>query len=309
MRPACHRRIIAKSGETARDRLFYDLIPIAHMIHLIDTHCHLTGSRFDADRESLIPALPEHGVWRAICIGTGIADAREVAALVARFPERLAGATGLDPHTCHEAGDAFAHQLAELDALLAGGTFVALGEIGIEYHHQLLPPATQISHFEAQLELAARRQLPVVIHVREGSKGEGRDAHVDTIAALARHPDNRGVIHSFAGNALQARAYLDLGWHLSFNGMLSYKGNDALREAARITPADRLLVETDAPYLPPMPHRGRRCDPGMVGLTSALLAEIRGERDDDVRAWTTRNACKLFGLELPPEWAAAKPHG
>ncbi len=275
------------------------------MIHLLDTHCHLTGERFAADRETLIPTLPEHGIWRAISIGTGIEDARAVAALVAQFPQRLAGAAGLDPHTCHEAGEAFASQLAELDQLLQSGAFVALGEVGIEYHHRLNEPQVQIDQFEAQLELAHRHRLPVVIHVREGTAGDGRDAHADTLALLARHRGNRGVIHSFAGTPEHARAYLNLGWHLSYNGMLTYKANDVLREAARITPADRLLLETDAPYLPPIPHRGRRCDPSMIAITCARLAEIRGERDDDVRAWTTRNACKLFGLELPPEWAAA----
>lgn len=276
------------------------------MIHLIDTHCHLTGELFATDRDTLIPALPDHGIWRAISIGTGLDDAREVAALVARFPERLAGAAGLDPHTCHDAGEHFSEQLAGLDALLTNGGFVALGEIGIEYHHRLNAPLVQIAQFEAQLQLAHRHRLPVVIHVREGSAGDGRDAHTDTLELLARHPDNRGVIHSFAGTAQHARAYLDLGWHLSYNGMLTYKNNDALREAARITPADRLLLETDAPYLPPIPHRGRRCEPSMMTITSALMAELRGERDDDIRAWTTRNACKLFRLDLPPEWAAAK---
>lgn len=278
------------------------------MIHLIDTHCHLTGERFAGDRDTLIPALPEHGIWRAISIGTGLDDAREVAALVARFPERLAGAAGLDPHSCHDAGENFSAQLAGLDALLTNGGFVALGEIGIEYHHRLNSPLVQIAQFEAQLDLAHRHHLPVIIHVREGVAGDGRDAHEDTLELLARHPDNRGVIHSFAGTAQHARAYLDLGWHLSYNGMLTYKTNDFLREAARITPADRLLLETDAPYLPPIPHRGRRCDPSMMTITCALMAELRGERDDDIRAWTTRNACKLFRLDLPPEWTAAKHH-
>ena len=276
------------------------------MIHLIDTHCHLTGERFAADRDALITGLPEQGIWRAISIGTGIEDARAVAALVARFPERLAGAAGLDPHTCHEACAQFPELLTELDALLAEGGFVALGEIGIEYHHRLNAPLVQIAQFEAQLDLAQRHQLPVVIHVREGNAGDGRDAHADTLALLASHPRNHGVIHSFAGTAQHARAYLDLGWHLSFNGMLTYKANDALREAARLVPADRLLLETDAPYLPPIPHRGRRCDPSMMTITSALMAELRGERDEDIRAWTTRNACKLYRLDLPPEWAAAK---
>ena len=269
------------------------------MIHLIDTHCHLTNQRFAADRDEVIAGLRATGIWQVMTIGTGVADARAALALSQANPGLIACAAGLDPYSCHEAGGNFDTEMAALEALLRGGGFSALGEIGLEYFHQVNPHTQQIAQFEAQLALAENLSLPVVIHIR--------DAHADGLATLARHRGNRGVIHSFSGDAQRARAYLDLGWHLSFNGMLTYKGNDALREAARIIPADRLLVETDAPYLPPVPHRGRRCLPGMTADTCALLADLRGERDDDVRAWTTRNACTLFGWELPPEWAAAKP--
>jgi TatD DNase family protein len=275
------------------------------VIHCIDTHCHLTNRRFDADRETLIADLPTHGVWRAICIGTGIADGWLALDLIARFPERLSGAIGIDPYSCHERAAEFDADLLVLEQLLAAPGIVALGEIGIEYHHTVQPADRQMEQFGAQLALAQRLDLPVVVHVREGKAQGGRDAHADALATLARFPGSRGVIHSFAGTAAHARSYLDLGWHLSFNGMLGYKGNDALREAARMVPADRLLIETDAPYLPPMPHRGRRCDPAMVCLTAAVVADLRGEREDDVRAWTTRTACQLFKLDLPPEWAAA----
>ena len=275
------------------------------MIHAIDTHCHLTNARFAADRDALIQALPEHGVWRAITIGTGVADGVQVVDLVARFPERLSGAVGIDPYSCFERAEFFAEDLASIERLLAAPGMVALGEIGIEYHHQVAPAERQMEQFAAQLVLARRLDLPVVVHVREGKAQGGRDAHEDALTTLAGCPGARGVIHSFAGNAAHARRYLDLGWHLSFNGMIGYKGNDALREALRMVPADRLLIETDAPYLPPLPHRGRRCEPAMVCLTAACIADLRGERDDDVRAWTTRNACQLFKLDLPPEWAAA----
>ncbi len=272
------------------------------MIHLIDTHCHLTSEHFAADRDTVITSLPEHGVWRAVTIGTGIADAQAVHTLVARHPTRLAGAAGLDPYSCFESGAGFTEQLAALEALLRGGGFVALGEIGLEYHHQLNPRDLQIEQFEAQLDLAVRRDLPVVIHIRDGAQ---RPAHDDALAVLARNPASRGVIHSFSADAVTAGRFLELGWHLSFNGMVTYPKNIALRAAAAIVPADRLLVETDAPYLPPTPHRGKRCEPGWVALTAAALAEERGEREDDLRAWTTRTACRLFKLELPPEWAAA----
>lgn len=274
-------------------------------IHLIDTHCHLTNGRFDADRDAVIAALPENGVWRAITIGTGLEDARAARELVRRFPERLACAGGLDPYSCHEAGTAFEARLADLETLLRDGGFVALGEIGIEHHHRLNPHDVQIAQFEAQLALAARLDLPVVIHIRDPNNAVERTAHEDALTVLARNPASRGVIHSFSGDAALARRFLELGWHLSFNGMVTYKGNDALRAAAAMVPADRLLVETDAPYLPPVPHRGRRCEPAMTALAAAVIADVRGEREDDVRAWTTRNACRLFGLELPPEWLNA----
>ncbi len=272
------------------------------MIHAIDTHCHLTNDRFAADRPTIIDGLSTAGVWRAITIGTGIADARAARALAAAYPQRISAAAGLDPWSCYAVGPDFANALAELEALLTTGGFVALGEIGIEHHHAVNPAELQMAQFEAQLDLAVRLDLPVVIHVRPGTAQPGRNAHEDCLTVLERNPVNRGVIHSFAGGPAEARRYLDLGWHLSFNGMLTYKGNDELRRAAAMVPADRLLIETDAPYLPPVPHRGRRCEPAMVNATGAFLADLRGEREDDIRAWTTRSACRLFALELPPEW-------
>ncbi|HYE06815.1 MAG TPA: TatD family hydrolase [Planctomycetota bacterium] len=258
---------------------------------LVDTHCHLTNARFAADVDAVIARAREAGLWRCQLIGTGLADARAARALVDRHPDLLACAAGLDPFSCHEAGDGFDAALAELETLLAAGGFQGLGEIGLEYHHQLLPHDVQIAQLERQLALARRLGLPAIIHVR--------DAHDDMLATLARHEGTRGVIHSYIGDAPTARRYLDLGWHLSFNGTLTFKANAFLREAAAIVPADRLLIETDSPYLAPMPLRGQRCEPGFVVHTLHLLAEVRGERPEDVAAWTTRNACALFRLPLP----------
>ena len=260
-------------------------------VPLVDTHCHLTNGRFDADREAVISGLTDHGVCRAITIGTGIADGEKVRALMAAHPDRLAGSVGLDPFSCHEAGADFAAHLAALERLLESGAFCAVGEIGLEYHHQVNPHQVQREQFAAQLEVAIHHNLPVVIHVRE--------AHPDCLEVLRAHPKARGVIHSFDGDTTEVRAYLDLGWHISLNGMLGYKGNDYLREAAKTVPSDRLLVETDAPYLPPMPFRGRRNEPALMVATAGLLADLRGERLDDLAAWTTANACRLFKLPLP----------
>ncbi len=262
-------------------------------VPLVDTHCHLTNGRFDADRATVIDGLAP-ALWRTMTIGTGLEDGRAARALALAHPDRLACAVGLDPFSCHEAGDAFPTALSGLEALLAEGGFSALGEVGLEYYHQLLPKPVQREHFAAQLALARRLDLPVVIHLR--------DAWEDGLEVLRAHRGCRGIIHSFSGTEVEARACLDLGWHLSFNGTVTYKANDALRQAARIVPADRLLIETDAPYLPPLPLRGRRNEPTWVAAVVRLLAEVRGEREDDVAAWTTQNACKLLGWALPPMW-------
>jgi TatD DNase family protein len=259
---------------------------------LIDTHCHLTHERFSTDVDAVITRAKEAGLTRVITIGTSIIDAEHGVMIAARHPGYVFCAAGLDPFSCHAAGEHFAQELVKLDILLATKKFCGLGEIGLEYHHQLLPHDVQIRHFEIQLDLAVRHDLPIIIH--------SRDAHPDVLTVLRRNPQNRGVIHSFTGTADDARAFLDLGWHLSFNGMVTFKTNDALRAAAAIVPNDRLLVETDAPYLAPMPHRGKRCEPGMVAHSLQLIAEIRGQRVEDVAAWTTRNANLLFRLTTTP---------
>jgi TatD DNase family protein len=227
-----------------------------------------------------------------ITIGTGTADARRCLEIAARHPGTVLCAAGIDPFAVHDAGSRFAAELADLATLLRSGAFVALGEIGLEYFHRLDDKPRQIACLEAQLALAAELGLPVVIH--------SRDAHADMLMVLARHPGCRGVIHSFTGTTADARAFLALGWHLGFNGMVTFKGNDALRAALAATPNDRLLIETDSPYLAPVPRRGQRCEPALVVHTLALIAEVRGQRIEDLAAWSTRNAETLFGLPARP---------
>ncbi len=255
---------------------------------LIDTHCHLTNQKFIDDVDAVIAAAQEVGVIHLMTIGTGIADAKACRALAKRYPNVISCAAGLDPFSCHEAGDRFDTALADLDDLLATGAYRALGEIGLEYFHHLAPHEVQQQQFEAQLDLAVRHDLPVVIH--------SRDAHPDVLTILRRNQKNRGIIHSFTGTVADAHAFLELGWYLSFNGMVTFKANDELREAAAIVPNDRLLIETDAPYLAPIPHRGRRCEPAFIQQTMRVIAEHRGQRVEDIAAWTTRNARLLLSL-------------
>jgi TatD DNase family protein len=255
---------------------------------VIDTHCHLTHARLAGDRDAVIGRARGAGLAACISIGTGVEDARAVLELTRAYGGFVFGTAGLDPFTSHRAGAGFDAAFSELESLLQGGGFVALGEVGLDYHYDLNPPPLQARQLARQLDLAERLGLPVVIHVRE--------AHDDMASLLAAHPRSRGVIHSFTAGPREASRYLELGWHLAFNGVLTFPECDDVREAARLTPGDRLLIETDAPYLAPVPQRGRRCEPGFVAHTLARLAAARGQDAGEVEAVTSANARRLFGL-------------
>jgi TatD DNase family protein len=260
---------------------------------MIDTHCHLTHARFATDREEAVSRARAAGVTACVTIGTGVEDASRASTLATAHPGVIFATAGLDPFSAHAAGDRFDEALASLAALLGGGGFHAVGEIGLDYHYDLDPRPIQAERFERQLELAARLDLPVVVHVRE--------AHADMASILEAHPRNHGVIHSFTGTPDEAERYLAAGWLLAFNGVLTFKNAGGVRDAARLTPSERLLVETDSPYLAPVPRRGQRCEPAFVAHTLAALAAARAEPVADVEAATTRNAIELFGLPAVSE--------
>lgn len=254
---------------------------------MIDTHCHLTHARFADDTEAVIARAKAAGVEACLTIGTGIADALAAHDIVRRHSGFVRAAAGLDPFSSHAAGDGFDAAFDALAALHREGEFVAVGEIGLDYHYDLDPRPVQAERLERQLQLARALDRPVVLHVRE--------AHEDLAAILAGHPGLRGVVHSFTGGVPEAERYLGLGWHLGFGGVLTFKNAEGLRAAARVVPGDRLLLETDAPYLAPVPHRGRRCEPAHVASTLEALARLRGEDPAELEAATTRNARLLFG--------------
>jgi TatD DNase family protein len=255
---------------------------------MIDTHCHLTHKRFAEDADAAILRATDAGVSTCITIGTGVEDAHRARELSRRHPGVVFATAGLDPFSSHEAGDAFDAAFGGLGGLLEEGGFVAVGEIGLDYHYDLDPRPVQAERFERQLDLAARLDLPVVIHVRE--------AHDDMAATLKRHPKNNGVIHSFTGGPDEARRYLELGWMLAFNGVVTFANADDVRAAARFAPGDRILVETDSPYLAPVPKRGARCEPAFVAHTLAALAAVRGDDVATLTAATSANARALFRL-------------
>jgi TatD DNase family protein len=255
---------------------------------MVDSHCHLTHPRLRNETEAVLARAAANGVSVCVTIGTGVEDAIEARETARAHPGRVFATAGLDPFSSHAAGSRFDEGLDALDDLLRSGGFVALGEVGLDYHYDLDPRPLQRARLERQLALARELDLPVVIHVR--------DAHDDMAAMLAEHRGVPGVIHSFTGGPGEAERYLALGWKLAFNGVLTFPGAAAVRDAATRVPADALLVETDAPFLAPAPHRGKRCEPAFVAETVRALAALRGSAAEEVARVTERNARGLFRL-------------
>jgi TatD DNase family protein len=256
---------------------------------LIDTHAHLDDSRFADDLPAVLARAADAGVGRVLTIGIDRATSAAALELARRFPAQLAAAVGIQPNHAAETAEG---DWEEIVQLAADPRVVAVGETGLDRYWDRAPFPLQEEFFARHLELARESGKPVVIHCRE--------AEADTVrvlrAAFDRHGPVRGVMHSFSGDAETARACLALGLHLSFAGMATYKNADALRAVARDVPADRLLVETDSPYLAPVPVRGRRNEPAFVAHTAARLADVRGVSLADLAEQTTRNARQLFNL-------------
>ena len=259
---------------------------------MIDSHCHLTHAKFSDDVDAAIARASEAGVSACVTVGTGIDDAIRARDLALRHAGVIFATAGLDPFSSHASGGAFDAAFDALARLLTEGGFVAVGEIGLDYHYDLDPRPVQAERFERQLDLAMGLDLPVVIHVRE--------AHDDMAAILEHHPRNRGVIHSFTGGPAEAERYLALGWYLAFNGVVTFKNAAELGAATRVVPCERILVETDSPYLAPRPKRGSRCEPAFVAHTLLALAGLREDAPAALDAATTTNARTLFRLDREP---------
>jgi TatD DNase family protein len=249
-------------------------------VSLVDSHCHLDDDKFDPDREQVIERALAAGVELMMAIGTG--GELDVAIRQAERYPFLYATVGVHPH---DASTATPDTFARLRDLAGHPKVLAIGEIGLDYHYDFSPRDVQRSVFERQLELAAAVHKPIVIHTRE--------AWEDTMAAvgtsLGACLQYGGIMHCFTGDTAQARQALNVGFHLSFGGVLTFPKAESLREAARITPEDRLLVETDCPYLAPVPHRGKRNEPAFVVDTARRLAQVRGVTLEAIAASTTRN--------------------
>ncbi len=265
---------------------------------LIDTHAHLDLSQFDADRAAVIERAASAGVARIVTIGIDAASNRAAVALAEEYPTVYA-AVGFHPGSVATWGDG---TLADLRALLAHPRVVALGEIGLDYYWDDTPRDDQARVFQAQLDLAVTVGKPVSIHIRSRPDPD-HDAHAASWAILsawaARHPwrgSNRplGVLHCFAGDAALAQAALAAGFMLGVDGPLTYKNARNLQAQAAAWPRDRVVVETDAPYLPPVPHRGQRNEPAYVRLVADRLAGVWGVTLAEAAQATTEAARRLF---------------
>jgi TatD DNase family protein len=248
----------------------------------VDSHCHLQS--VSGDPEEVLARARDAGVAWVVCVGTDLDTSRQAVELARSSPELVRATVGLHPHDAARLGD-------EWDALveLAGADeVVAVGECGFDLYYEHSPRAAQEEAFRAQIRLAHDRGLTLVIH--------SRDAWEDTFRVLGDEgPPTRTVFHCFTGGADEARAALALGASLSFSGIVSFPGAEEVRAAAAVTPIDRLLVETDAPFLAPVPHRGRENEPALVGAVGAALAAARGEPEEGVAAATAAVAGRLFG--------------
>jgi TatD DNase family protein len=252
-------------------------------VTLVDSHCHLDDSKFDEDREQAIERALAAGVTRLLAIGTGNGppDLEVALRLAERYPHVYA-TIGVHPH---DASKATGETFARLRDLAAHPKVLAIGEIGLDYHYDFSPRDVQREVFDRQLALAAEVRKPIVIHTRE--------AWEDTLAQVTALPHG-GVMHCFTGDPPQARQALDRGFHLSFGGVLTFPKAEPLREAAALAPDDRILVETDCPYLAPVPHRGKRNEPAFVVETARRLAQVRKTTPERIAELTTQNFDRLF---------------
>lgn len=255
---------------------------------LIDSHTHIQGKEYAGDTEAVIDRAGEAGVDKIIVVG-GAGDMASNTAAVALADSwaNLYATVGMHPHDAKHVGE---EELRQLKELVAHPKVIAVGETGLDYYYNHSPREVQREVFTQFIHLAGEKQLPLVVHERDGAQ---------EAAELLREEGNgkvQGVIHCFTGDYDAARAYLDLGFYLSFTGIITFKNAGALREVVRIVPLDKMFVETDSPYLTPVPHRGKRNEPAYVRFVAASIASVKGLSIEEVARVTTNNVRTLFRI-------------
>ncbi|RKH65602.1 TatD family hydrolase [Corallococcus llansteffanensis] len=257
-------------------------------MRLVDAHCHLEPKDY-AEVGPVLERARAAGLVHAVLVGQfhGPGDWGHALEVAARHPDFLSPTLGIHPH---EAARATEGDFEMLERTCARPELRAVGEAGLDYYYDHSPREVQATVFRRQGALAKRLNKPLVVHVR--------DAHEDCDAALAAEDVTSGVIHCFTGDTAAARRYLDRGFFISLSGVITYKKTEALQDAVRFAPLERLMVETDSPYLAPVPHRGRKNEPAHVLETAKKVAELKGVSLEEVAAVTTANAARLFNLTL-----------
>ncbi|MBE6605230.1 MAG: TatD family deoxyribonuclease [Ruminococcaceae bacterium] len=261
---------------------------------MLDSHAHYYDSRFAAESggaDGLLASLFATDLAAIVNIGTDPENSRLVVREAAKWP-RMFATVGIHPGDGQRLPD-IDGALADIEAMLPDARakkIVAIGEIGLDYHYDDTERDKQLYFFEKQLQMAEKYHLPVVIHDRE--------AHGDCFDAICRHPDVTGVFHSYSGSAEMARDLVRRGWYISFSGTVTFKNAPRVREAVSVVPLDRLLTETDAPYLAPVPYRGKLNHSGYMRYTAAAMAEVKGITTDEMVRTTRENAKRIFNLDI-----------
>lgn len=249
-----------------------------------DSHAHLDDRRFDDDRAEILQDLKNHGIGLLMNIGCDLPSSERSVALAEQYPFVYA-AVGSHPD---DADHVDGRLLDRYRALAEHPKVRAIGEIGLDYHYEDVPRTQQIIAFEQQLELAEALKLPVIVHERE--------AHGDAMDIIRRHPDIQGVFHCFSGSAEMALWLAERGWYIGFTGVVTFKNARRALEAVQALPIERILIETDCPYMAPEPYRGRRNDSRYVPLVAAKIAALRGISPEEAGSITAENAKRLFGI-------------
>lgn len=257
---------------------------------LIDAHCHLDYSPMADDVPAALATARRAGVVQVVHVGCS-RGSHAAALSLARDHDDVFAAVGIHPHEASTTDD---EVLVDLERMAAEPSVVAIGETGLDYFYDRSPRDVQQASMRAHLELARRLDMPTVLHIR--------DAHPDALALVREAPGRAeapGMVHCFTAGPDEARAWLDLGWHISFSGIATFPKSEAIREAAALCPADRILLETDAPYLSPAPARGRKNHPAHVAFTCARLADVRGEAPEVLARQAAANTRALLGMPEP----------
>ena len=254
------------------------------MTMLFDTHAHMDDRAFDSDRQALLESLPDQGIALLMNPGCSLESSRRAAQLAAQY-DYIYAAVGSHPDAADEVNEEVLEAYRTLCKL---SKVKAIGEIGLDYHYEDIPRQVQKQAFRAQMALAAELKLPVIVHERE--------AHEDGMAIVREFPTVQGVFHCYSGSAEMARQLVALGWYIGFTGVLTFKNARKAVEVAASVPLDRIVLETDCPYMAPEPFRGRRNDPGKLCRMAEKLAEIRGLSVEEIHRITVENGKRLYRI-------------